>query len=77
MHYLKATTTDGQREYFNLDKILTIRESADGTQLTILMGAGLYWRVWADSLRITDIQEIISDMDESMPDFNDIIGGEN
>ena len=77
MHYLKATTTDGKREFFNLDKILTIRENADGTQLTILMGAGLYWQIWADSLRITDIHEILSDMDETMEDLEEIEGGKN
>ena len=59
MHYLKATTTDGQREYFNLDKILTIQDSPDGTRKKILMGAGLYWWVWADSLTILTINQII------------------
>ena len=77
MRYLKATTTDGQREYFNLDKIMTIQESRDGARLKIFMGAGLYWWVWADSLRITDIREILSDMDETMVDFNEIMGGKN
>ena len=59
MNYLKATTTDGQREFFNLDKILTIQDSACGTKKKILMGAGLYWWVWADSLTILTINEII------------------
>ena len=77
MKYLKATTTDGQREYFNLDKIMTIQESRDGTRLKIFMGAGLFWWVWADSLRITDIREILADMDESMVDINEIMGGKN
>ena len=77
MKYLKATTTDGQREYFNLDKIMTIQESADGTRLKLFLGAGLYWWVWADSLRITDLREILADMDETMTDYNEIIGGKN
>lgn len=77
MRYLKATTTDGQREFFNLDKIMTIQESRDGTKLKIFMGAGLAWWVWADSLRLTDIREIIADMDETMEDFNEIMGGKN
>lgn len=59
MHYLKATTTEGQREYFNLDRILSIQDSADGTKKKILMGAGLYWWVWADSLTILTINQII------------------
>ena len=59
MQFLKATTTEGQREYFNLDKILTIQDSADGTKKKILMGAGLYWWVWADSLKILTINDII------------------
>ena len=77
MRYLKATTTDGQREYFNLDKIMTIQESADGTRLKLFLGAGLYWWVWADSLRITDLREILADMDETMTDYNEIMGGKN
>ena len=77
MHYLKATTIEGKREYFNLDKILTLQDSADGTKIKIFMGAGLYWWVWADSLRITNLREILADMDETMTDINEIIGGEN
>ena len=61
MNYLKATTTDGQREFFNLDKIMTIQDSADGTKKKILMGAGLYWWVWADSLTILTINDIIKE----------------
>ena len=75
MHYLKATTTEGHREYFNLDKILTLQDSADGTRIKIFMGAGLYWWVWADSLRITNLREILADMDETMADLNEIMGG--
>lgn len=77
MRYLKATTIEGKREYFNLDKIMTIMDNADGTRLKILMGAGLAWWVWADSLRLTDIHEIIADLDETLPDLNEIEGGKN
>ena len=77
MHYLKATTIDGKREYFNLDKILTLQDSADGTKIKIFMGAGLYWWVWADSLRITNLREILADMDETMTELNEITGGTN
>lgn len=61
MNYLKATTTDGKREYFNLDNILTLQESTDGTKIKILMGAGLFWWVWADSLKTININEIITE----------------
>lgn len=75
MNLLKVTTIEGTREFLNLDRILSIQESADGTKVKILMGAGLYWWVWADSLRITNIQEFLSDIDETMTDYREIIGG--
>lgn len=77
MNLLKATTIEGKREFFNLDRILTLQENADGTRIKIFMGAGLYWWVWADSLRTTNIQEFLADMDETMTDFDEIMGGKN
>ena len=77
MRLLKATTIEGKREFFNLDKIMTLQENADGTRVKIFMGAGLYWWVWADSLRTTDINEFLADMDETLTDFNEINGGTN
>lgn len=59
MNYLKATTTDGVTEYFNADKILTLQPSENGERVKILMGAGLYWWVWSDSITQTNINEII------------------
>lgn len=59
MNYLKATTTDGITEYFNADKILTLQPSEDGERVKILMGAGLYWWVWSDSITQSNINEII------------------
>ncbi len=73
MNLLKVTTTEGKREFLNLDRILSIQESADGTQVKILMGAGLYWWVWADSMRVTNIQDFLSDIDETI----EIMGGKN
>lgn len=61
MILLRATTTDGAREYFNPDKILTLKLSADGTRVKILMGAGLHWWVWADSIALTNINELMED----------------
>ena len=59
MNLLKAITTDGQTEYFNLDRILSLQPSEDGERVKILIGAGLYWWVWADSITQTNINEII------------------
>ena len=56
MKFLQATATDdNQIEYFNLDRILTIRPLGEKTK--ILMGAGLYWTVWSDSLSIVEITD--------------------
>ena len=77
MRLLKVITTDGDLEYLNLERILSIQESKDGTKVKILMGAGLYWWVWADSLRLTNIQDLLADMDETMTDYNEIMGGKN
>ena len=43
MRFLKAITTDGETELFNLDQVLTIQPNRDRTK--ILMGAGLWWWV--------------------------------
>ena len=59
MILLRATTTDGKREYFNPVKILTLQPNEDGTRVKILMGAGLHWWVWADSMELTTINEIM------------------
>ena len=77
MRLLKVTTTDGDLEYLNTERILSIQESKDGTKVKILMGAGLYWWVWADSLRLTSVQDLLADMDETMTDYNEIMGGKN
>lgn len=53
MRFIKATTTDGQTELFNLDKVLTITPYK--TQTKILMGAGMYWNVYSDSVRVLDL----------------------
>lgn len=53
MRILKATTTDGKPEIFNLDKILNI--APHGENIKILMGAGLYWFVERDSIVIEDL----------------------
>ncbi len=66
MKFLKATTRDGRTEYFNMDKILTI--APNGSTTKILMGAGLYWNVVSDSMKIVDFSvtdfSIIYDMED-------------
>lgn len=54
MKFLQATTTDGKTEYFNLEKILTI-SPIDGERVKILMGAGLFWYIERDSMRVWDM----------------------
>ena len=68
MNLLKATTTEGAIEYFNLDRILTLQPNEDGTKIKILMGAGLYWWVWADSITI---------LNASYNEIKNILGGKN
>lgn len=51
--FLKATTTEGKTELFNLDRVLNITPNKNGT-VKILMGAGLYWTVYADSIEYID-----------------------
>ena len=48
--FLQATTVEGETEIFNLDRILTFRTYGNGT-VKILMGAGLYWTVYANSIQ--------------------------
>ena len=58
MKFLKATTTDGQTEFFNLEKILTITP-LHGNRAKILLGAGLYWTVEKESIEIITLEDII------------------
>ena len=52
-YFIKATTTEGKTELFNLEKILSFTPNNNGT-VKILMGAGLYWNVYADSIEYLD-----------------------
>ena len=57
--FLQATTTDGKIELFNLENVLSITPRANGTT-KILMGAGLYWIVYTNSIEIVDcINELL------------------
>lgn len=57
MKLLKARTTDETTEFFNLDKVLTITPNQNGDKVKILMGAGLFWWCWADSLQIIAVSD--------------------
>lgn len=64
MQLLKATTTEGEPELFNVDRIISLKPSEDGSRIKILMGAGLYWWVWADSITQTNINEFIGGLNK-------------
>lgn len=50
MNFLKAITTEGKTEFFNVDHILNIQPDATNGITKILMGAGLYWWIHTDSI---------------------------
>lgn len=58
MKFLQATDTDGTTEFFNLDKIVSMRP-IPGDRVKILMGAGLYWTVEKASIKIVTLEDII------------------
>lgn len=57
MKFLKATTIDGDTEFFNLEKILAVRPLPDKERVKILMGAGLFWTVYKDSMIVWDLSD--------------------
>ena len=60
MKFLKAITTDGSTEYFNIQNILTIKPYGEKlSNLKILMGAGLYWIVKANTVEIIELDGIL------------------
>ena len=48
-YFIKAVTEDNKTELFNLDKVMSISTRENG-MVKILMGAGLYWDVYPDSI---------------------------
>lgn len=58
MKFLQATDIDGTTEFFNLDKIVSIRPISEN-RVKILMGAGLYWTVYKTSIEIVNLEDII------------------
>ena len=60
MLYLKAITDGGSVEYFNPQHILTMKPCGENLKyLKILMGAGLYWNVKADTVEFVELENII------------------
>lgn len=60
--FIKATTIDGKTEYFNTDKILSIKP--DGSNVKILMGAGLFWNVKRDSMQFVHPEQMLFNIKE-------------
>ena len=52
--FISATTTEGTTELFNVNKVLSFLPNYDKGTVKILMGAGLYWTVYADSIKTVD-----------------------
>lgn len=61
MLYLKAETKDGQTEYLNTQHILSITQRQNG-YIKILMGAGLYWDIKADSVQYVELKDIFTEL---------------
>ena len=60
MLFLKATTRDGSTEYLNTQHILSITPYGEDLKyFKILMGAGLYWIVKADTVEIVELNGIL------------------
>lgn len=60
MLYLKVITKDGSVEYLNTQHILSIMPYGESLKyFKILMGAGLYWIVKANTVEIVELSEII------------------
>ena len=60
MMFLKAVTLDGETEYFNAEKILSIKPN--GNAVKILMGAGLFWNVKRDSIEFVHHHNVHFDL---------------
>lgn len=63
MKWLKAITTDGDTVYFNPAEILTITPRKCG-DVTVLMGAGMYWHIKPETMIYVDGSELIGELME-------------
>lgn len=60
MKFLKCVVASpdyhrGNVEFFNLSQVLNIQPYKNGNEAKILLGAGLYWQVYLDSMEIVEI----------------------
>ena len=61
-YFIKAVTEDNKTELFNLDKVMSISTRENG-MVKILMGAGMYWDVYPDSIEYIDcINDLIREI---------------
>jgi len=61
--FITATTTEGKTELFNVNKVLSFVPNYDKETVKILMGAGLYWTVYADSIEYIDcINDLLKEL---------------
>lgn len=61
MKFLKGIVSrpeahEGDTELFNMSQILNIHPRENGYEVKILMGAGLAWFVYKDSLEIVELE---------------------
>jgi hypothetical protein len=61
MKFLKAITTEGKTEYFNVNQILAITPRKSG-DVTILMGAGLYWHVKPETMAFVELENLVNEV---------------
>ena len=61
MKFLKAITTDGNVEYFNVSQILAITPRKCG-DVTVLMGAGLYWHIKPETMVFVDLENLAGEV---------------
>lgn len=63
MLFLKAVSLEGKTEYFNAEKILTIKP--DGSATKILMGAGMFFNVKTNSMKWIHHEMIIMEANKN------------
>lgn len=63
MRFLKAIDTDGETVFLAVSHILSIRPRKCG-DVTILMGAGLYWHVKPETMVFVDLESLVGEVME-------------
>ena len=60
MRFLKAIDTDGETVFLAVSHILSIRPRKCG-DVTVLMGAGLFWHVKPETMVFVNFENIVSE----------------